>query len=148
MNDLDEVAEHVSPKFVSWVRLINYGCDIVFELFYELYQIFGSCFPLKDREIEGSDDSVDLTSVALDENVLPCQPWGLEAGLRNVLGTADIAHGYFVVINLRDVIGERIATDGKLVAIEDVLVLGENIADIDLHIFVPRLLDFRHSASH
>lgn len=34
MDDLDEVAKHISPKFISRVRLV-YDCrDIVFELFY------------------------------------------------------------------------------------------------------------------
>lgn len=65
-----------------------------------------------------------------------------------MLGATDIAHRYLIVIDLRDIVGERVAADGKFIAIEDELVLGENIADIDLDIFIPRLLDFRHPASH
>lgn len=100
MDDLDEVAKHFSPKFISRVRLVYDGRYIVFELFYEFYHIFGSCFSLQDGEIEGSDDSIDLTSVTLYENVLPCQSWRLQAGLSNVLSSPNIAHGYLIVIDL------------------------------------------------
>lgn len=34
MDDLDEVAKHISPKFIGGVRLVYDRCDIVFELFY------------------------------------------------------------------------------------------------------------------
>lgn len=65
-----------------------------------------------------------------------------------MLSAADIAHGYLVIIDLRGIVGERVAADGKFIAIEYQLLLGEDVADIYLHIFVPRLLDFGHTASH
>lgn len=37
MDDLDEIAEHISPELVSGVGLVYDGRNIVFELFYELY---------------------------------------------------------------------------------------------------------------
>lgn len=65
-----------------------------------------------------------------------------------MLSAADIAHGYLIVVNLGDIVGERVAADCKFVAIEDKLLLGEDIADIHLHILIPRLLDLRHATSH
>ena len=72
----------------------------------------------------------------------------MESGLSDMLSAADIAHGYLIVVNLGDIVGERVAADCKFVAIEDKLLLGEDIADIHLHIFIPRLLDLRHPACH
>ena len=47
-----------------------------------------------------------------------------------------------------DIVGERVTADGELVAVEDQLLLGEDVADIHLHVLIPRLLDFRHPACH
>jgi len=41
----------------------------------------------------------------LNEDVLPSQTWSLESGLGDVLGATDIAHGYLIVIDLRDIVG-------------------------------------------
>jgi hypothetical protein len=145
VDDLEEVAEHLGPELVGRVGLVDTDCDIVFEFFYQFDQRLIRYLLLDDREVKGPNDSFDLAGAALDEDVLPRQSRSLQAGLHDVLGASDVAHGDLVLLDLGDVVRKGVAHDDELLLVEDVFVLREDVADIHVPILVAGFLDFGHA---
>ncbi len=103
---------------------------------------------MDDGEVKCSNYSLHAPNPTLNEYMLPREPWGLKAGLYDVVGGSDVAHWNLIVVDLGDVVGEGIAGNDELLSVEYVLVLLEDIAHIHVHILIARFFNFGHAPSH
>lgn len=77
MGDLQEIAEHLNPKFVSGVRFKDDGGHIMTKRLNNLNEMFSSLFLLHGRQIKRPDDSIRRLTATLYVDILFAETWCL-----------------------------------------------------------------------
>lgn len=76
-DNLQEVAQHLSPKLIRRIRLINDHRYIICQRLNDIHQVVCSELFLDCREVKSSDNSIWFSWRTLDKNVLARQSWCL-----------------------------------------------------------------------